>query len=95
MSGYKQKNQLNEKVSLQDILATEKEMVKMYSTAMTESNCKPVRTLLKNSWQEVVNDQYGVYKLMSDLGYYETTPADKSVIDKQRDTFKKVAGSLS
>jgi spore coat protein CotF len=95
MSGYKQKNQLNEKVALQDMLATEKEVVKMYSTALTESSTSKVRSIFKSSWQDAVADQYGVFTLMSELGYYEPAPADKTVIDKQKDNFKKVANSLS
>ena len=95
MAGYKQKNQLNEKVALQDMLATEKEAVKMYSTAITEASTTKVRSLLKSSWQDAVSDQYGVFTLMEELGYYEPAPADKTVIDRQKDTFKKVASSLS
>ena len=91
----KQQNQLNEKDSLQDMLMAEKAMVKMYSTALTEASGKTVRTVLKNGFNECVTDQHGLFKTMSDCGYYEPAPADKAVIDKQRDAFIKVSDMLA
>lgn len=94
MAGYKQNNQFNEKDSLQDILIAEKEVVKMYTTAVTEADGNRVFSALKTAWEGAVGDQHGVYELMKKNGYYEPQVADKSIIDREKDTFKKAANGL-
>ena len=94
MAGYKQNNQLNEKDSLQDMLELEKSVVKMYVTAVTEAANKPVRSAIKSLLTESADDQYEIFKLMRDNGYYEPAPADKAVIDRDKDTFKKAQTEL-
>ena len=95
MTSYKRETQLNEKDSMQDMLNIEKELVKMYCTAYTEGNGKSFRTLVKNGMLETASDQFEVFTEMSNHGYYEVKPADKSVIDEQRANFKEVAKTLS
>ena len=95
MTGYKRETALNEKDSLQDMLNLEKEIVKIYATALTEGSGKTFRTLIKNGFISSSQDQFEVFKTMSDQGYYEVAPADKSVIDKEKAKFKKVKESLA
>ncbi|MCQ2399527.1 MAG: spore coat protein [Clostridia bacterium] len=95
MAGYKQSTQLNEKDSLQDMLNIEKEVVKLYTTALTEADGAKVRSAFKTSWETATNDQFGVYRLMKKSGYYQPAVADKAVIDRQKDTFSKVVGDLN
>ena len=94
MASQKQNNQLNEKNTLQDLLFVEKEMVKMYSTAITESCGNKVRSAIKTGLTTAIGDQYAVFNLMNELGYYEPAPADKAVIDKQKDKFEKIASAF-
>jgi len=94
MATNKQNNQLNEKDAIQDILFAEKSLVKMYGTAITESSGKPVRTAVKSLLSTAIADQYSVYSAMNDFGYYEPAPADKAVIDEQKDKFTKISQSF-
>ena len=53
-------NSLNEKDCLQDMLTVEKNLVKVYSTVMTEGVSKGFRTTVKNHWNQAVEDQADV-----------------------------------
>ena len=91
----KQQIQLNEKDSLQDILNLEKEIVKLYSTALTEGNGSKFLTMVKNHLVDSANDQFEVFTQMAENNYYEVKPADKAVIDEQKANFKQVLAQLS
>ena len=67
----KQQIQLNEKDSLQDMLNLEKEIVKLYSTALTEGNGSKFRTMVKNHLVDSANDQFEVFTQMAENNYYE------------------------
>lgn len=95
MANKQQQLKLNEKDTLTDMLMAEKAMVKMYSTALTEASGKSVRSVLKSGFNECIADQHGLFQIMNECGYYEPAPADKAVIDKQRDAFEKVSGALA
>ena len=90
----KQQIQLNEKDSLQDMLNLEKEIVKLYSTALTEGNGSKFRTMVKNHLVDSANDQFEVFTQMAENNYYEVKPADKAVIDEQKANFKQVLAQL-
>jgi len=87
MNGYKAEITLNEKDSLTDLLLIEKELVKLYAGAITEGASKSFRSTVKSQFECAANDQYTVYNTMSKQGFYETKPADKTVMDQQKQTF--------
>ena len=91
----KQQIQLNEKDSLQDMLNLEKEIVKLYSTALTVGNGSKFRTMVKTHLVDSANDQFEVFTQMAENNYYEVKPADKAVIDEQKANFKQVLAQLS
>ena len=82
-------NRLTEKDSLYDVLTGEKDLVKLYGTAMTEACGADVRRVVKNNMYETAQDQFGLFELMQKNGYYEVQPADKAVIDQKIDAFSK------
>lgn len=86
---------LNEKDSLQDMLNLEKNLVKVYSTVMTEGVSKGFRTTIKNHWNEAVEDQAEVYFMMTDRGYAETQSAPETTLSEERNKFAKVKSQLS
>ena len=94
MAGYKKDTMLNEKDSLQDMLNLEKAIVKIYALALTEGASKSFRTLVKNGFLASSQDQFEIFSKMCSQGYYEVQPADKSMIDTQKDKFKKVQESF-
>ena len=84
-------NTLNEKDSLTDILTGEKDLVKLYGSAMTEAVCRDVRRTLKNNMFETAEDQYNVFCVMQKNGYYQPKPADKAIIDEKIESFSESA----
>ena len=86
---------LNEKDSLQDMLNLEKNLVKVYSTVMTEGVSNGFRTTVKNHWNEAVEDQAEVYFMMTDRGYAETQSAPETTLSEERNKFAKVKSQLS
>lgn len=95
MSQYKADITLNEKDSLQDMLNAEKNLVKIYSTAMTEGCSKGFRTLIKSHWSASVEDQMKVFMEMTEHGYYKVESAPETVLSEHRNKFMKVKEQLS
>lgn len=85
---------LNEKDSLQDMLTVEKNLVKVYSTVMTEGVSKGFRQTVKNHWNEVVEDQADVYFMMTDKGYAEVQSAPETTLSEEKNKFAKVKSQL-
>ena len=95
MSNYKADITLNEKDSLQDMLDTEKNLVKVYGTAMTEGVSKNFRAKVKNNWDSMVIDQLKVFKEMEDHGYYEVQQADSETIKNSKEKYTKIKSQLA
>lgn len=88
-------NVLNEKDSLTDILTGEKDLVKLYACAYTETVGKDVRRKIKTNILEVAEEQFAIFSLMQKNGYYEPKPANKTVIDENIDKFSKVLKDMN
>jgi spore coat protein CotF len=95
MSDYKIDVTLNEKDSLQDMLNVEKNLVKVYSTAMTEGCSQGFRTLIKSHWGESVEDQMNVFLQMTEHGYYKVESAPEQLLSEQKKKFNKTLHQLS
>ena len=91
---YMREITLNEKDSLQDMLNLEKNLVKVYSTVMTEGVSKGFRTTIKSNWNETVEDQADVYFMMTDKGYAEVQSAPETTLSEERNKFSKVKSTL-
>ncbi len=85
----KKQNSLTEKDVLTDILTGEKDLVKLYSTSLTEASGKDVRKTLKANMSETAEDQYSIFCQMKTSGYYQPQPADKTMIDQKIESFSK------
>ncbi len=85
---------LTEKDSLQDLLNLEKSMAKVYATAITEGCSNGFRTLVKEHLNEVCDDQFYVYTLMTERGYYQVESAEKQTLAEQKQKFSKVKKEL-
>ena len=86
---------LNEKDSLTDILTGEKELVKLYGTAITEATNKEIRRIFKTNMSETADDQFMVFSEMMKNDYYQTKPADKATIDQKIESFSKISVELT
>jgi len=94
LDSYKADITLNEKDSLQDMLNIEKQVVKMYSTAMTEGASKGFRTLIKSQWNDSAETQMDVFLLMTELGYAEVQSAEENVLKQEKTKFNKIKPTL-
>lgn len=95
MSDYKAEVTLNEKDTLQDMLNLEKQIVKVYSTAMTEATSHGFRTLVKNHWSETAEDQLAVFMMMTDHDYARVQSAPETMLSKEKEKFNKVKNQLA
>ena len=85
----KNSNGLSEKDVLTDVLTGEKDLVKLYSSSLTEASGKDVRKTLKANMSETAEDQYCIFSTMKEKGYYQPKPAEKAMIDEKIDSFSK------
>ncbi len=92
---YMKEITLNEKDSLQDMLNLEKNLAKVYSTVMTEGVSNGFRTVIKRNWNETVEDQAGVYFMMTDKGYTEVQSAPETTLSEEKNKFMKVKSQLA
>ncbi len=95
MADYKAEVTLNEKDTLQDMLNLEKEIVKVYSTAMTEATSKGFRALVQEHWTESANDQLAVFMMMTDHDYARVQSAPETVLSEEKNKFCKVKSQLA
>ncbi|MGN0817495.1 MAG: spore coat protein [Candidatus Coproplasma sp.] len=90
----KSDTQLNERDAIQDMLASEKQLMSFYATALFEGSSKSVRKEFSTNLLGVAENQYCLFNQMSTRGYYQPQPATKQLIDQANETFKKQAKSL-
>ena len=84
MSNFIADNSLNEKDSLQDMLNVEKQIVKMYTTAITEGVSKGFRTKIKENLMDSISDQMDVFLQMTEHGYYQVQSAPKEMLSEHK-----------
>lgn len=92
---YKADITLNEKDSLQDMLNLEKQIVKVYATALTESVSKGFRSVVENHLTAAAQTQFKTFLLMTELGYAEVTSAPETALAEEKNKFFKVKSQLS
>ncbi len=94
MASYKAEVTLNEKDSIQDMLATEKEIVKFYALALTEGASKGYRTTLKNNFIEAEKDQLQTFLLLTEMGYQSVESESNEKTKKEKAKFLKIKKEL-
>lgn len=92
---YKAEITLNEKDSLQDMLSTEKALVKLYAEAITEGCSKGFRTVVKDNLLKEIQDQINMFFNMTECDYVRVEAQETSVLASIRERFEKVKKELS
>ncbi len=95
MDNYKADITLNEKDSLQDMLNLEKNLVKIYATAITEGVSNGFRTVIKDNWLDATHDQLDVFMQMCEHDYYRVEAAGEEQLKEQKEKFTCVKSQLS
>lgn len=66
---------MNEKELMEDLLATEKQVISAYSTGITETSCKNLRNTLVTNFKNVQDVQFKVFESLKQKGWYSTKDA--------------------
>ena len=82
---------MNDQELLNDMLTTEKNMIKNYSSFITETSCPNMRQVLNQNMNETVQDQYHLFDIMRQKGYYQM----KDAPDNEVTTAKQKLGQMS
>lgn len=92
---YKAQITLNEKDSLQDLLNAEKQLAKVYCTALTEGTSRGFRTTIKNLLECSLQNQINAFFLMTEQNYYRVCSAKEEQINEIREKFEPVLSQLN
>lgn len=79
--------QLDDYEIISDVLGSEKQIVKLYSTALCEASEEPFRNIIKENLDEAAADQYKAFEFMQKRGMYPTEQATEENITKAKQQF--------
>ncbi len=72
---------------ISDVLGGEKQLVKLYSTALCESAEEPLRDIIRENLMECAKDQYATFEYMEKRGLYPVEQADEEKIIQAKQQF--------
>lgn len=72
---------------ISDVLGSEKQLVKLYSTALCEAAEEPFRNIIRENLSECAADQYKTFEFMESRGMYPTEQADEEQVTKAKQQF--------
>ncbi len=81
------KCELDDYEIISDVLGSEKQLVKLYSTALCESAEEPLRDIIRSNLIECANDQYKTFEFMEERGMYPTEQATDDKITQAKQQF--------
>jgi spore coat protein CotF len=84
----------SEKDLMQDLLATEKQVVSSYSTGITEASCPNLRNTLVNNFKNVQDVQYKVFDAMRQKGWYPTKDAPETEVTQLKNESNQMCSEL-
>lgn len=87
-------NIMGEKEILNDLLNQEKQIIGVYSTAVTESSCPNMRQVLLRNITQSSEDQLSVFQTMVTKGYYQTKDAQDQEVQQAKQKFQQMQGQL-
>lgn len=86
--------QLSEKDLMQDLLATEKQVISAYSTGITESSCPNLRNTLIDNFKNDQNIQYKLFDAMKQKGWYSTKDAPDNEVQQLKNEATQMMNEL-
>lgn len=75
---------------ISDVLGNEKQLVKLYSTALCESAEEPLRNVIRDNLIECAQDQYSTFEYMEKRGLYQTEQAPEAKIAQAKEQFRPI-----
>ncbi|MDE6293655.1 MAG: spore coat protein, partial [Clostridiales bacterium] len=82
-----EKCQLDDYEIISDVLGSEKQIVKLYSTALCETAEENLRDIIRDNFTEAAADQYKVFSYMQENGMYKTEQATEEKILEAKQQF--------
>lgn len=82
-----EKCQLDDYEIISDVLGSEKQIVKLYSTALCETAEENLRDIIRENFTEAAADQYKAFSYMQENGMYPTEQASEEDITKAKQQF--------
>lgn len=82
-----EKCQLDDYEIISDVLGSEKEIVKLYSTALCETAEENLRDIIRDNFSEAAADQYKAFSFMQEKGMYKTEQATEEKIIEAKQQF--------
>ncbi|MGI5878526.1 MAG: spore coat protein [Christensenellales bacterium] len=86
---------MSEKELMYDLLNQEKEIAKLYATAITESSCPNMRQVLNQNMQQTCADQYSLFDQMRNKGYYQSKDAQASEVQQAKQKYSTMRNQIS
>ena len=86
--------QLSEQDLLNDLLTQEKQFISAYSTFISEASCPNLRHILMTNFDQVCEDQYQIFDLMRQKGYYQTKDAQDNEVNTAKQKFSQMKNQL-
>ncbi|OPJ57298.1 spore coat protein [Alkalithermobacter paradoxus] len=83
-----------EKELMNDLLASEKQVISAYSTGITESSCQNLRNTLMDNYKNVQDIQYKVFDAMKQKGWYQTKDAPTEDVNQAKSSANQMANEL-
>ena len=82
-----EKCQLDDYEIISDVLGSEKEIVRLYSSALCETAEENLRDIIRANFTEAAADQYKAFSYMQENGMYKTEQASEEDITKAKQQF--------
>ncbi|MDE7163912.1 MAG: spore coat protein [Clostridiales bacterium] len=86
-STAQEKCQLDDYEIISDVLGSEKQIVKLYSTALCETAEENLRDIIRDNFTEAAADQFKVFSYMQENGMYKTEQASEAKILEAKQQF--------
>ncbi|MCB2297680.1 spore coat protein [Clostridium tagluense] len=83
-----------EKDLMQDLLATEKQVISAYSTGITESSCENLRNTLVDNFKNNQTIQYKIFDAMKQKGWYPTKDAPDNEVQQLKNEATQMMNEL-
>ena len=85
---------MSEKDLMQDLLATEKQVISAYSTGITESSCENLRSTLIDNFKNNQTIQYKLFDAMKQKGWYPTKDAPDNEVQQLKNDAMQMMNEL-
>ncbi|MBU3127413.1 spore coat protein [Clostridium tagluense] len=85
---------MSEKDLMQDLLATEKQVISAYSTGITESSCENLRSTLVDNFKNNQTIQYKIFDAMKQKGWYPTKDAPDNEVQQLKNEATQMMNEL-